>query len=262
MTHGERRRTTRLYEVSAGLGKETELIPEGMTRTIRPCPDCRASYTYIDKKKTWHCQVCGWRSDGMTRYTEEEKQKMTDMYNSGKTNAEIAQELGRDVKAVTNKLWYLRKNGTAKPRNGTAKPRNESQDPRIKAADAIPARKEEEKASKLEFHRIPPDQLEAIHETMDPPPSAESIEAIAEVMNIGGGKHGDHSYMSYGPLHYYNASWRHLLAIRRGELLDPETGKPHAIHLACSAIILDRIVGMRPLVFGDEEIIRKEHAHD
>lgn len=43
------------------------------------------------------------------------------------------------------------------------------------------------------------------------------------------------------PRRYKDAMHRHLAAIERGELVDPESGKPHIDHAACNAIFLSQM---------------------
>jgi len=78
------------------------------------------------------------------------------------------------------------------------------------------------KGSKLEYHLLPPEQLAG----------------MAEIMNHGVKTHVT-GYMDLDPLLYWNATMRHLMALRRGELIDEE-GNPHALAIACNGVILDR----------------------
>ena len=78
------------------------------------------------------------------------------------------------------------------------------------------------KGSKLEYHLLPPEQLAG----------------MAEIMNKGEISHVT-GYMENNPRHYWNAVFRHLMAIRRGERLDEE-GNSHALAIACNGVILDR----------------------
>jgi len=78
------------------------------------------------------------------------------------------------------------------------------------------------KGSKLEYHLLPPEQLAG----------------MAEIMNKGEISHVT-GYMEINPRHYWNAVFRHLMAIRRGERLDEE-GNSHALAIACNGVILDR----------------------
>ena len=78
------------------------------------------------------------------------------------------------------------------------------------------------KGSKLEYHLLPPEQLAG----------------MAEIMNHGVKTHTT-GYMDLDPLLYWNATMRHLMALRRGELTDEE-GNSHALAIACNGVILDR----------------------
>jgi hypothetical protein len=78
------------------------------------------------------------------------------------------------------------------------------------------------KGSKLEYHLLPPEQLAG----------------MAEIMNKGEISHVT-GYMEINPRHYWNAVFRHLMAIRRGERFDEE-GNSHALAIACNGVILDR----------------------
>ena len=78
------------------------------------------------------------------------------------------------------------------------------------------------KGSKLEYHLLPPEQLAG----------------MAEIMNHGVKTHTT-GYMDLDPLLYWNATMRHIMALRRGELTDEE-GNSHALAIACNGVILDR----------------------
>lgn len=78
------------------------------------------------------------------------------------------------------------------------------------------------KGSKLEYHLLPPEQLAG----------------MAQIMNNGVKTH-ETGYMDLDPLLYWNATMRHLMAIRSGETTDEE-GNSHALAIACNGMILDR----------------------
>lgn len=78
------------------------------------------------------------------------------------------------------------------------------------------------KGSKLEYHLLPPEQLAG----------------MAEIMNHGVKTHTT-GYMDLDPLLYWNATMRHLMALRCGEVTDEE-GNSHALAIACNGVILDR----------------------
>lgn len=89
------------------------------------------------------------------------------------------------------------------------------------------------KKGKLEYHRLPPEQLAG----------------MAKIMNDGEASHPI-GYMDCNPVDYWNALERHTMAIRRGELIDPDDGMSHALHVACNGMILDRMLEAGiPLVF-------------
>ena len=81
------------------------------------------------------------------------------------------------------------------------------------------------KKGKLEYHRLPPEQLAG----------------MAKIMNDGEASHPV-GYMDCNPVDYWNALQRHSMAIRRGELIDPDDGMSHALHVACNGMILDRML--------------------
>ena len=78
------------------------------------------------------------------------------------------------------------------------------------------------KGAKLEYHLLPPEQLAG----------------MASIMNHGVETH-ETGYMDLDPLLYWNATMRHLMALRRGESTDEE-GNSHALAIACNGMILDR----------------------
>lgn len=70
------------------------------------------------------------------------------------------------------------------------------------------------------------------------PPVA--LEDVAWVHQLGADKYGAYNWRYTGicSATYISAIMRHLMAIAKGEWLDPESGKPHAAHIACSCNIL------------------------
>lgn len=217
-------------------------------KTARPCMECGASFTYL-RDGVWHCKTCGWSSDMKRRYTDEELELLIQMHHDKNTHEAMAKKLNRSKNAIGVKLVELKKASRLKDKrfmhDGEPLQRRINRARyNLKKTEVEPKPEKQIKGEKLEFHRIPPHQLES----------------VAEVMNTGGDKHGDHSYMEYKPIHYWNACMRHLMAIRKGEKIDPEDGKSHAAHLACAAMILDRIMSSTELQFGDEKILKMEAA--
>ncbi|QVE65530.1 hypothetical protein [Ralstonia phage vB_RsoP_BMB50] len=63
---------------------------------------------------------------------------------------------------------------------------------------------------------------------------------IGDVLTFGAKKYADHSWQKVenAQARYSAALIRHQLAISKGETNDPESGLPHAYHLACNALFL------------------------
>lgn len=68
------------------------------------------------------------------------------------------------------------------------------------------------------------------------PPSA--ILAIGEVMTYGARKYGENNWQGVEAKRYYAAALRHLMAWRRGEGQDRESGIPHLKHALCNLAFL------------------------
>jgi len=71
------------------------------------------------------------------------------------------------------------------------------------------------------------------------------LEDVGHVLAHGAKIHGDENWKLVEPRRYIAASMRHILAISRGEYLDPDTQKPHAAHLACDSMFLHYLGGPR-----------------
>ena len=82
------------------------------------------------------------------------------------------------------------------------------------------------------------------------------VDALEEVQSIKGGLKGLYvgKVLTYGAQKYSDNSWqnlpdfwkrykaallRHLTAIDKGELIDPESGLPHIDHVLCNTVFLD-----------------------
>lgn len=67
-----------------------------------------------------------------------------------------------------------------------------------------------------------------------------TLENIAKVMTFGANKYADNGWKSLpnADERYLGALLRHLAAIQKGEVLDPESGLPHIDHVACNAMFL------------------------
>ncbi|WGH49945.1 hypothetical protein [Pseudoalteromonas phage vB_PtuP_Slicky01] len=67
-----------------------------------------------------------------------------------------------------------------------------------------------------------------------------ALESIAEVLTFGAAKYADDGWkhLEGAEGRYLGALLRHLTAIERGEVLDPESGLPHISHVACNSMFL------------------------
>lgn len=67
-----------------------------------------------------------------------------------------------------------------------------------------------------------------------------TIENLGKILTFGAKKYGDNTWQ--GLDNYWNrykgALLRHLTAIDKGELIDPESGLPHIDHVLCNAMFL------------------------
>lgn len=71
-----------------------------------------------------------------------------------------------------------------------------------------------------------------------------AVAGIVAVLGFGFKKYGKRNgwkEVPEAPRRYKDALYRHLAAIERGELYDPESGKPHIDHVACNATFLSQM---------------------
>ena len=71
--------------------------------------------------------------------------------------------------------------------------------------------------------------------------------AMGDVLRFGAEKYAPHNWR--GGIHVsrlIGAALRHLLAICRGEDIDPESGMPHSAHLGCTVMFLHAMLKYRP----------------
>jgi hypothetical protein len=70
-----------------------------------------------------------------------------------------------------------------------------------------------------------------------------ALNGVAEVLTFGAKKYAAHSWQQVenNKERYRDAMYRHLNAIERGEVLDPESGLPHWDHVACNALFLSEL---------------------
>lgn len=68
----------------------------------------------------------------------------------------------------------------------------------------------------------------------------EFIEGVGKVLTFGAEKYEENSWQKVDNAEnrYYAAAMRHLLAWRKGEKIDPESGLNHLDHVACNIMFL------------------------
>lgn len=74
-----------------------------------------------------------------------------------------------------------------------------------------------------------------------------AVERVVLLREMARPKYPDHnSFREIAIKHCVDAIQRHNMAIRRGEMIDPEFGLLHADHLACEAMFLSEILSGDP----------------
>ena len=68
----------------------------------------------------------------------------------------------------------------------------------------------------------------------------EFIESVGKVLTFGASKYEPNNWQNVddGKDRYYAAALRHLMAYRKGEEKDPESGLSHLEHVACNIMFL------------------------
>ncbi len=68
----------------------------------------------------------------------------------------------------------------------------------------------------------------------------EFIEGVGKVLTFGAEKYEENNWQKVDNAEnrYYAAAMRHLLAWRKGEKIDPESGLNHLDHVACNIMFL------------------------
>jgi len=68
----------------------------------------------------------------------------------------------------------------------------------------------------------------------------DSVEQIVEVLEFGAQKYSRDNwrYVDDAKHRYTKAALRHMVAYAKGEIDDPESGKPHLAHLGCCILFL------------------------
>lgn len=67
-----------------------------------------------------------------------------------------------------------------------------------------------------------------------------SLKEVVEVLTLGAKKYSPHNWMRVPnpKSRYFSALMRHLVAWKRGERTDPETGLSHLAHAGCCLLFL------------------------
>lgn len=68
----------------------------------------------------------------------------------------------------------------------------------------------------------------------------EAVEGVAAVMTFGAKKYAPDGWKDVPDARnrYTAAMLRHMTALQKGELIDPDSGLPHQDHIACNALFL------------------------
>lgn len=68
----------------------------------------------------------------------------------------------------------------------------------------------------------------------------ELLESVGRILTFGAEKYTPNGWKTVpnGKERYYGALLRHLVAWKKGEIVDPESGLPHLDHMACNIAFL------------------------
>lgn len=76
---------------------------------------------------------------------------------------------------------------------------------------------------------------------------ADALEGLASVLTFGAQKYDAHNWRKgINNSRLVSALLRHLMAIQKGELIDPESGKEHIDHIGCNWMFLSWNLKNRP----------------
>lgn len=66
------------------------------------------------------------------------------------------------------------------------------------------------------------------------------LEEVTQVLTFGAKKYDDENWRKVEPLfkRYYSACLRHMESRRKGELIDPESGRHHLAHAICCLMFI------------------------
>ena len=75
----------------------------------------------------------------------------------------------------------------------------------------------------------------------------EEVEEIVKVLTFGANKYADNNWQKVpqGRERYFAAAMRHLVAWRRGEERDPESGLKHLAHAGCCLLFLSHLTNVK-----------------
>jgi hypothetical protein len=77
--------------------------------------------------------------------------------------------------------------------------------------------------------------------------SPAALESLGRVLTFGAKKYAARNWeKGIAWSRIVGAILRHTLAIMRGELVDPETGEPHAAHIMCESMFLTHFFFKKP----------------
>lgn len=68
----------------------------------------------------------------------------------------------------------------------------------------------------------------------------EQVEDVVHILTFGADKYGPLSWQQVEQAEdrYFAALMRHIVAWRKGEVVDAESGRPHLAHAVCNALFL------------------------
>lgn len=138
------------------------------------------------------------------------------------------------------------------------------------AADLAAGVATKDDGGKLNFDAVPPDFEEGVCRIfmkglrLDLVP-LDFLEELALLYTRGAIKYADNNWLQkLNPVRWYRALRRHTLAIRKGEIMDPETGVHHATAVAWNAIALtvysSRAIMPEPFPVDDKVQLNEMYA--
>jgi hypothetical protein len=70
-----------------------------------------------------------------------------------------------------------------------------------------------------------------------------ALEEVVRVLEFGAEKYAVDNWRKVpdGKVRYWDAAMRHVLAYKRGELLDPESGLSHLAHAICCLMFIEEL---------------------